>query len=363
MRNLVAKFQPLLLIVISIAFAVGLVELTYRAMYGERVNTNSGKSNRYMLFGSATGSSVFQNLDTIFTYQPNSIISAQAFYDVNNNLSKEYHYQFKANNLGLVQSQDIDLTKDSLLLLGDSFAEGQGASPWFEYLVQNNQNQLQLVNGGLLGTGFEQWGLLHDYLIKTGVKVKKVAVIFISDDYRRTVWNFPAKVTDCLIRIENCLGDEGYFPLPPDRELMPTLQKLKDFRIKEYAIKDAQQAKKWIRRYLSSVHHTWEFTKEYFHIHFRSKSPKVIKQLTETYGENIIFIHLPTKHEIVAGNMPDNLGLVARKGILQQRGKLYDGFAQCGLTTADFHQNDPHPNELGYTKIEQCVRLALVALQ
>ena len=76
MRNLVAKFQPLLLIVISIAFAVGLVELTYRAMYGERVNTNSGKSNRYMLLGLQLAAAYFKiwtpylHINPIQLFQP-----------------------------------------------------------------------------------------------------------------------------------------------------------------------------------------------------------------------------------------------------------------------------------------------------
>ena len=363
MRFLAAKAQSLLLIVISIAVALGVLEFAYRSIYSGQVNTNSGKSNRYMLFGASNGGSAFQNLGTIFTYKPNVVIRAEAFYDLNNNLTKEYDYQFKTNNLGLVQSQDNDRNKDSLLLLGDSFTEGQGASPWFERLVQTKQNGLQLINGGLLGTGFEQWGLLHDHLITTGVKIKKVAVIFISDDYRRTVWNFPAKVVSCLRKIENCVGDEGYFPIPPDQELMPFLQKMKDFRTKEYALKDARQSEKWIRRYLSSVHHAWEFTKAYFHNHFRSKSPELIEQLIKKYGDGIVFIHLPTKDEIMAGNQPDDLGLLARERIRQQGGKVFDGFTQCGLSPADFYQNDPHPNESGYAKIEQCVSRALVALQ
>lgn len=363
MRYFTVQAQPIVLIAISLAIALGTVELAYRTIYSDRVSTNSSKSNRYMLFGSSSGGSAFQNLDTIFTYKPNSTIRAEAFYYVNNNLSKAYGYEFKTNNLGLVQGQDIDLNKDSLLLLGDSFTEGQGASPWFERLVHTKPNGLQLINGGLLGTGFEQWGLLHDHLIKTGVKVKKVAVIFISDDYRRTVWNFPAKVIACLSKIENCVGDEGYFPIPPDQELKSFLQKMQDFRTQEYAIKDTRQSEKWIRRYLSSVHHAWEFTKQNFQIHFRSKSPEVIEQLTKKYGDGMIFIHLPTKDEILAGNQPDDLGLLAREHIQQQGGKVFDGFSQCGLNAADFYQSDPHPNEGGYSKIEQCVSRALVALQ
>ena len=363
MHFLAAKAQSLLLIVISIALALGVVELTYRSIYSGQVNANSGKSNRYMLFGASSAGSAFQNLDTIFTYKPNAVIHAEAFYDIKNTLLKEYDYQFKTNNLGLVQGQDVDLNKESLLLLGDSFTEGQGASPWFERLVQTRKNGLQLINGGLLGTGFEQWGLLHDHLIKAGVKVKKVAVIFISDDYRRTVWNFPAKVSACLSKIENCVGDEGYFPIPPDQELMPFLQKLKDFRTKEYALKDARQSEKWIRRYLSSAHHAWEFSKEYFQNHFRSKSPEVIERLKKKYGDDVLYIHPPTKDEILAGNQPDDLGLLARERIRQQGGKIFDGFTQCGLNATDFYQNDPHPNESGYAKIEQCVSRVLVALQ
>ena len=76
MRFLAAKAKSLLLLVISIAVALGVVEWTYRSIYSGQANANSGKSNRYMLFGASNGGSAFQNLDTIFTYKPNAIIHA-----------------------------------------------------------------------------------------------------------------------------------------------------------------------------------------------------------------------------------------------------------------------------------------------
>ena len=70
--------------------------------------------------------------------------------------------------------------------LGDSNTEGVGVSPWFEKLIQNfSQESLQFVNGGIFGTGFQQWQLLHDFLLNEGVNVKSVVVIFISHDYKR----------------------------------------------------------------------------------------------------------------------------------------------------------------------------------
>src|SRR4029077_11333099 len=100
---------------------------------------------------------VFRNQGDIFTYVPRSGIRNVTGFFSDNDFNVEYDYHFQTNNFGLVQDADIAPERDSLVLLGDSFTEGQGAEPWFR-LVSPEIAKLgyQTVNGGIMGTCFAQ---------------------------------------------------------------------------------------------------------------------------------------------------------------------------------------------------------------
>ena len=132
--------------------------------------------------------SIFENHGDIFTYLPrNTVRNVTAFFS-RDDFTIEYDYRFRTNNLGLTQDADVAPGRKSLLLLGDLFTEGQGAEPWFR-LVSSTIERLgyQPVNGGVLGTGFQQWLKLDQYLADKNIEIQKVVVLFISDDYRRPV--------------------------------------------------------------------------------------------------------------------------------------------------------------------------------
>src|SRR5262249_35934525 len=69
--------------------------------------------------------------------------------------------------------------------------------------------------------------------------------------------------------------------------------------------------------------------------------------------DNMVLLHLPQKEEVESG--PNALGLKGREVVRQAGLKLVDGFAMCGITPADFHVRDGHPNADGYRKIGLCV--------
>ena len=110
----------------------------------------------------------FQNTLQFFRYFPNKVIRSVTLYSTKNpaedsDITIEYDYLIHTNSAGLVMKQDIDPRRSHLYIIGNSFTEGQGASPWFYRLeaAQNTKHQ-QLVNAGLLGTGPSQWQLLVD---------------------------------------------------------------------------------------------------------------------------------------------------------------------------------------------------------
>lgn len=147
--------KNILVAIVSVVIGLVLFEVLAGFFIEKELSNDHGRSRRYMLFGTADGAPAFRNQEKIFSYQPNSNIRPVAYYENGDQLVKEYDYEFKTNNFGLVQRLDAVKDHPSILVLGDSFTEGQGATPWFYSLEEGNNNKkMQLINGGLLGTGF-----------------------------------------------------------------------------------------------------------------------------------------------------------------------------------------------------------------
>lgn len=353
-----------LMAAVSVVIGLVLFEVLAGFIIGKELSNDHERSRRYMLFGTADSTPAFRNQGKIFSYQPNSSIRPAAYYENGDQLNKEYDYEFKTNNFGLVQKLDVVKDHSSILVLGDSFTEGQGATPWFYALEQGNSSKkMQIINGGLLGTGFAQWRLLHDYLEKSEIRINKVIVPFISDDYQRVIWNFPERVLNCLGDIEKCKGDEGYFPRPIASNEETFVGQLKKFRDAEYANKQAIREHRFFRRYFPNIHFVWGYMKNEYKVRFRNPNSAAIEYLSGKYGENIVFIHIPQKDELESGNTPNHLGRLAREKINSTGVKLIDGFNICGLESADYFINDPHPNSMGYKKIAKCVDKTIKELE
>ena len=346
--------KNILIAIGSIFIGLLLFEMIASLIIGKELTNDHERSRRYMLFGTSDKAPAFRNQGKIFTYSPNTTVRAIAYYEDGPRLHKEYDYEFKTNNLGLVQKRNIDKDLPSTLVLGDSFTEGQGATPWFYDLEDKNSKTIQMINGGLLGTGFAQWKLLNDQLVDSGIRINKVIVPFISDDYQRVVWNFPERVLNCLGDSKACKGDEGYYP-KPEKDDEAFVSQLRKFRDAEYADKSAAKEKKFFRQYFSSLHFIWGYIKNEYKLRFVNPNLPAMEALIKQYGNNIVFIHIPTKEELERGNTPNPLGQLAREKIAHSSAKLVDGFKNCGLEPADYFMNDPHPNTEGYKKIARCV--------
>ena len=115
---------------------------------------------------------VFKNHEKIFKYHPKKRILSQTFYNVNNKWHKEYDYEIITNNFGLVQKNDIIKNTPSILFLGDSFVEGQGSDAWINKFNGFYKNY-QVINGGIMGTGPQQFELLEDHISKN-FKIEKL---------------------------------------------------------------------------------------------------------------------------------------------------------------------------------------------
>ena len=350
----IKNFGRWLLVIPSIILGILIVELVYYVFFLSSGTRNVDMQMHRVVFldGSDT---IFRNHGDIFTYTPHNDIRNLTAFFLNSEFNIEYDYHFRTNNFGLVQDDDIIAERESLLLLGDSFTEGQGAEPWFR-LVSPEINKLgyQAVNGGLMGTSFEQWLKLEGYLVANNIRVRKLVVLFISFDYNRAVWNLQPDDFRCLSALPLCRFDESlFYRLPPQEEWSSWIAKIRTSRAAR-ASRAPTSKRGWLAARAAEL-----LPASYrVYMYFRSGqmeqgSRSAITELIRINGaENVAFLHLPQKDELDHG--PNDLGLRARHSIQQTGGKLFDGFKLCRLTTSDYYANDEHPNRAGYAKIASC---------
>jgi hypothetical protein len=314
--------------------------------------------DRLMFF---SGGKVFENFEGGFKYTPNSQIGPETYYinaDDRSKLDLEFKYTIFTNNLGLVQTTDTVPDKPAIMILGDSYLEGQGASPWFYKLeagMAETQSAYQLLNGGILGTGIEQFKNLYDHF-KGKVPIEKMVIIFISNDWIRPVWQMPPHTLECLEDWQMCKGDEDFYGLPDAAEAKnKQIRKIADFRL------SAPKTLKQRLRPFALVRFVWNATSAILHSDQVTRNKTAAADLVKTFGrDNTLFIHLPQKDELLTGISP--LGVKMQEYLRSKDYRLVDGFQQCNLVITDFHINDGHPTAVGYDKVRICIETAIKTL-
>jgi hypothetical protein len=307
---------------------------------------------------------VFQNKSWGgFVYQPNAQITARTIYITDPKIPRivdEYQYQIRTNSAGLVQLSDISRTKPAIMFLGDSYTEGQGASPWFYELERRwpETSSYQIINGGILGTGFEAWERLYGDLSLTA-KIEKIVVIFISDDWTRPVWKVSKRDLECIQWPTRCDGANNFFGLPhnpmdAEAEIHRISVERVNYLAEEKRKQNSLKASAIYQRLLRPAYYLWwPYRKSKEEAQFE-KSKTAIRQMAGAVGaQNILFIQLPQKDEL--SSELNNLSERGRKFIRQSGFSFVDGLKKCQLTIAEFYTNDGHPNTAGYRKIVDCV--------
>jgi hypothetical protein len=354
--TLITKIASWLLMISSTILGILLFEI-----FSQLFLPSLRSADRNVIYFFDGPGTVFRDYGEIFTYVPHGDIRILTVSYSDNSFSTEYDYHIRTNNFGLVQDTDVIPEQASLLLLGDSFTEGVGAEPWFRSVSPEIYKLgYQPINGGIGGAGFGNWLKLERYLTSADIRIRKLVVLFISDDYRRPVWNVLPSELSCFSAQSLCHVEQGiYFRyrLPPPEELSSWIAKIRLGR--------TAPLKARVQALLPASNRVYEYLKKRLHLSRSARegiaweelgeqeSRTAIAEFIKIYGrENVAFVHLPEKGELDSG--PDNLGLKARRSIQELGGKLYDGFKLCHLTAADYHSNDLHPNSRGYPKIAAC---------
>ena len=302
-----------------------------------KIPTDNRLKFRYMLYSK---DKVFDGYKNFFKYQPNLFSRHLLYYYEENEFLKIWDYEFNTNNFGLVQKSDIFPNKDSILFLGDSFTQGQGASPWIDNF-KGEISGYQVINGGILGAGFQQFENIYDH-INENFKIKKVVVIYIGGDLRRGV---------------PIASDKNVLFIPDSKEeLNNLLIKSHNLRIKrKEKIKD--RLKFFIREtYVYNIFRTQINTIRLKNNELIKRNLNSIDSLFKKNDPNIIFINVQTANEIITGQESYETKLL-NKFFAQNKYSNY----KCDLSNdiSNYHEIDYHPNEKGYNELFECVKKIL----
>ena len=298
-----------------------------------------------------------------FVYQPNARIHSQTFYITDPNVPKlvrEYSYEIRTNSTGLVQLADIVASQPSILFLGDSYTEGQGARPWFYRLEAQwpKQAQYQIINGGILGAGFQAWEHLYKDISKI-TEISKIVIIFISDDWIRPIWRFSEHDLECLKSAAQCTGSDNFFGLPEHPvEMDVQIHRIARARVdylarRTSALNIVKRSVIYQRLLLPAYHRWWPYRRAEEERQFEESKKALLNIVKKIGPQNLLFIQLPQKNELDSG--PGFMGGKGREFIRRQGFSFVDGFEKCGLKMTDFHLHDGHPNVKGYMKVAECV--------
>ncbi len=345
--------KKILLLSVSLIISLTIVEIFIRFFVYK--NENYNYKNTFLLFEQGN---VFQNIDNFFVYNPNSNITASTYYLENNSFIEVNNYKIKTNNFGLVQTHDLIPEKESILILGDSFVQGQGYGNWTDFL-HHDADTYQVVNGGILGTGPQQFLLLEEYLSKK-ILITKVILLYIGDDFRRDLYNHDKNRLDCLKNYKSCDGSELFYGFPLSRsDPQNFLNYLKNKRFENN--KEVLNFKK-IRRLIKKkminlyvVNIPIGFLRNAF---YKSKNEKILKnfnaieKLISKYGNNIHFINIAQKNEILL-NKKSYETVYANEFLEKKTQNIYRCNFDNNLNL--FFKYDQHPNEKGYKYIAGCV--------
>ncbi len=351
----------------NVAFVVCGLELLFRLAFSD-----PEYYWRYRL--SFISSKAFENKsEGLWTYRPHTAIREVAVYAValpypfKTDLVVESDCRMKSNNLGLLQRDDIEAGTNATVIVGDSFTEGQGGCPWFDRL-QSRRKTDRLVNGGLMGTGVEQWRRLVDYLQESGIKLKRLLVIAISDDFKRGAWNWGDTQLACLDdgKCSQALDANLWLPLAGEESQPALLARAVPVFAKRFP-DDGWLA--WLGMFLEQRSHLYKFvdrgvravrglvTKPTHPVGILSENVAALLSL-KRIGVPFQVLMVPQRGEInLLGEHPDSDAAVE---VLKAHSIPY---RWCHLSEDDFMPYDGHPNRGGYEKIAACADEALGRLE
>jgi lysophospholipase L1-like esterase len=353
MINLKGLRTNALIIIFSLVIVSLFIEFVIHFIYDE-------KNNKPFLF--ITKPSLLDQYKS-FGYSKNTHVREIAVYGDGRNFHIEYDISFVTNNIGLVQKKPFYQKKKSIVIIGDSFTQGSGATPWFYQLEDDwENNEYQLINLGIIGTGIEQWKDTLRWFSGIG-EIKHIFICCISDDWIRPRWYVCENMEQNALALSNSVGNN--FQTGQDQPIIYILiyfiEKDSDHytilkRAKDIAISYDVEIKEFLKKFILTriVQRVLRKYDTLYHNHNEiafSKNKISFDQIISAYGaKHITVLHIPQKDEVIQGEY-NELGKKVKSFILSRHIPYIDGLALCKLNKSDFYRDDSHPNAAGYKKI------------
>jgi hypothetical protein len=350
------------LMYLFITVTVGL-EITLRLFF---FDPNYYWNHRY-LFASQ---GAFVNIGKkLWTYSPNRQIRTIAVYGFPGSgfwpgasFRVEYDCLYTTNNVGLVQGADVHPGEHATLVLGDSFTEGHGGCPWF-YRVERRLHRMRLLNGGLQGSGPDQWEKLTAYLLSQGIRIDRVLIVAISNDFKRDSFVWPQALLDCMNLWRSCDPNAHWQPLHPNEGVGSILERSRQWAsLRHRGVNNGRKVHELLLR--SSYAYTFAYNIAH-NTYRRATGPKgaegtIHPEVAEAISSlrrldnRLRVILVPQRDEV--GMRQKNPDSISVEHLLNE---LSIPFEWCPLAGEHFMPLDGHPNAAGYNVLAGCVEAHL----
>jgi hypothetical protein len=197
------------LVSLNLVFAFGLVvafEIAARAFLPSQVEAfrRRGVGDDRALFVPKFS---YVDMNGYYKISPNMQYVEVAYYpDGHGNVTKEYQCAYQSDALGFL-SNSVTYERASVLLLGDSFAQGQGGCEWMSRL--SSETRARLYSAAIQGHGFAHWEKIVADLSQLR-KPQKILIVFTTDDFYRALSQAGESQIRCLNGIVKCTSDYWY---------------------------------------------------------------------------------------------------------------------------------------------------------
>jgi hypothetical protein len=337
------------LVLAQIIVALSIVELLGQAYFG---NPNDFSDYRFLF----TSPDSFRNVEKFWTYSPNAVVKEVAMYQTAlGGVEKEYDCDYRTDRLGFVDNQNSSRRDFNILLLGDSFAQGQGGCPWASKVRQYLPG-VSIYNAGLQGTGPGTWAPIARYLLEQGLRFRTALVIFISDDLRRHLSNFSEGQLGCLHDIALCHG-HFFYPMPPGLDITRTSSERAQGRTSLFQrTLYFWEEHLWVTQFLASrLKHLVQATPQQDLISDDARNG--LDWLTGNFPR-LRFVRILTKDELALKS--DNAATLVVERYLRDH-KI--DWAVCDIGYDGFLHRDVHPNREGYERLARCISRIVADVQ
>ena len=367
-------FKSTVLFVITMSVLLVGAELVLR-----QTSIASFSLNRGFLF--ATPPSLVSTSNQAVKYQSNVDIREVAVFGDH----IEYDITSRTNDFGFydtVSYAQAPAGKTGVAFLGDSFTAGSGGNkPWVSTLRESaNRSDLNLYSLGVSGTGLLHFEKLLEHA-NQALSLDVVNIMLITDDFFRPLW-FPHSTTEGMFfchpdtETDRCIkADPKMFRIRLDETRQEIIERTKekyDFRdIDKDSNRVFHQRLRLFNLFchtaftvtqslesLQSIAKTCPQLRLYHTLRYKRGelykiSADVLARLPANFP-NLKFrvFHMPQKSEVYGGEYSLDI-----QTVVQEAGLEYIPLLEvCQWSLPMFHINDGHPNDIGYSKISECMK-------